>query len=120
MKHWTALLLVVLTALGARAQDEPAPPKTAPIKAAEAFPEPAPVPVPPGPFDLQPCFELAVLRSETLVMRQEDVRVAQARYWQAVGAVLPKVHLLMSEQYRNNAGGGGSSTGVVDSSSGGS
>ena len=34
MKHWTALLLVVLTALGARAQDEPAPAKTTRPKSA--------------------------------------------------------------------------------------
>ena len=72
-------------------------------------PHPAPVPVPPGPFDLQICFELAVLRSETLGMKEEDVKVAQARYWQTVGAIFPKVHVITTERVQNRTSGGGGS-----------
>jgi outer membrane protein len=114
MRLWMAFLLAALTAVAA-AEERPQP-----IKASEAFPEPAPVPVPPGPFNLQTCFELSVLQSETLGMREEDIRIAQARYWQAVGAVLPKVHLLVSETWRNKSGGGGGGgSGVIDSTPGG-
>jgi outer membrane protein len=63
---------------------------------------PAAVPPPPGPFDLQTCYELALLRSETIGMKEEDVRVAQARYWQAVGAVLPNVHFITEESVSNS------------------
>ena len=114
MKGSTAILLATVAVFCAHSEENPAPP----IKAAEAFAEPAPVPVPPGPFDLQTCFELAVLRSETLGMKEEDIRVAQARYWQAVGAVLPKVHLLTSESIRNRSSAGGFSSGVIDTSAG--
>ena len=84
MRHWAVIALALVAAFAVRGENPPDPVKPAPIKAAEAFPDPAPVPVPPGPFDLQTCFELAVLRSETLGMKEEDIRVAQARYWQAV------------------------------------
>jgi len=108
------VLALLVAVCAARAEEKPAV-QPAPVPAVEAFADPAPVPVPPGPFDLQTCFELSVLRSETLGMKEEDIRVAQARYWQAVGAVLPKVHALMSESWRSSAGGGGTS-GVVDTS----
>ncbi len=78
-----------------------------------------PVPVPPGPFDLQTCYELSVLRSETLGMKEEDVKVAQARYWQTVGAILPKVHVITTERVQNRTGGVGSGSFNSDPSSGG-
>jgi outer membrane protein TolC len=113
-----ALALAFLTsgALCFAADDEDAPLPAAPVLPADL--EPAPVPVPAGPFDLQTCFELTVLRSETLGMKEEDIRIAQAQYWQALGGILPKIHLLASESLRNKTGGGGggSSTGVVDTS----
>lgn len=119
MKRCLPILLSLVLLLAARAEDEPSPPKVKTVSAAEAFPTPAAVPVPPGPFDLQICFELAVLRSESLGMKDEDIRVAQARYWQAVGAVLPKVHLLTSERVQNRSSGGNNSGGgVIDTSSG--
>jgi outer membrane protein len=65
-----------------------------------------PVPVPPAPLDLQTCYELAVLRNETIGLREEDIRIAQARYWQAIGAVLPKVHVLASEDLQNKGSSG--------------
>lgn len=106
------LLLSMFLAAAAFGEDKP----KAPIKAEDAFADPAPVPVPPGPFDLQTCFELSVLRSETLGMKEEDIRIAQAQYWQAVSAILPKVHLLVSESLRNKSGSGGGSSGVIDTS----
>jgi outer membrane protein len=78
----------------------------------EKSPSPNPVPVPSAPLDLQTSFELAVLHSETLGMKEEDVRVAQARYWQAIGAALPKVHLLATQRWQNSSG---SSSGLTSS-----
>ncbi|MDD2706609.1 MAG: TolC family protein [Verrucomicrobiae bacterium] len=79
--------------------------------------EPAnPVPVPPEPFDLKTCYELAVLRSDTLGMKEEDIRIAQARYWQAFSGVLPKIHYTTSESIQNMAAGGSSSSGSSSSS----
>jgi len=79
------------------------------------------VPIPPGPLDLQTCFELAVLRSETLGLKEEDIRIAQARYWQAIGSVLPMVHVLASETLQNNPGSfsSGSATTSTDVMDGG-
>ncbi len=80
-----------------------------------------PVPIPPGPFDLQTCFELAVLHSETLGLREEDIRVAQAQYWQAVGTILPKINIITSQQYQNSQGNsstGGGGAIVTDSTGG--
>jgi outer membrane protein len=86
------------------------------LDAVEAKPSSAnPVPIPSAPLDLQTSFELAVLHSETLGMKEEDVRIAQARYWQAVGAALPKVHLLATQRWQNQSSSGGSS---LSSSSG--
>ena len=76
-------------------------------RAAEA---PAPVPPPPGPFSLATCYELAVLRSETLGMKEEDVRVAEARYWQALGSILPHIHSITEQDVQNAAGSSGTSS----------
>ncbi|NUN93212.1 MAG: TolC family protein [Verrucomicrobiae bacterium] len=65
---------------------------------------PAAVPPRPGPYDLLTCYELAVLRSETLGMKEEEVRVAEARYWQAVGGILPQVRSITSEDLQNAPG----------------
>lgn len=71
--------------------------------ATEKSSTPSPVPIPPAPLDLQTAFELAVLHSETLEMKDEDVRVAQAQYWQAIGAALPKVHLSTTERWQTSS-----------------
>jgi outer membrane protein TolC len=94
MRRAPALLLALAAlAAGARAADPPAP-----------------VPPRPGPYDLVTCYELAVLRSETLGMKEEDVRVAEARFWQAVGGILPQVHSITAEDLQNAAGLQGASS----------
>lgn len=44
------------------------------------------------------CYELALLRMETIGLSEEDVRTAQARYREAIGAILPSVKVV-GEQY---------------------
>jgi outer membrane protein len=58
--------------------------------------------------DLARCYQLAVTSSEALGVREAEVRAAEARYWQAVSAVLPKVNLRFNERLQNNAGSGSS------------
>lgn len=60
--------------------------------------------------DLLRCYELALRASESLGIREAEVRAAEARYWQAVGAILPQVSLRLNERLQNNAGGGASRT----------
>lgn len=55
---------------------------------------PTPVPIPVPWLDLERCYELALLHMETAGLSDEDIRVAQARYWQAVGAALPSVKII--------------------------
>lgn len=64
---------------------------------------------PDGPLTLKDCYQLAVIRSDTLGLREQDIKQAQAIYWQAVGAILPNVHLISTETLAN--GGGAASSG---------
>ncbi len=49
-------------------------------------------------LNLATCYELALLRMETIGLSDEDVRIAQARYREAIGAILPSVKVV-GEQY---------------------
>lgn len=69
--------------------------------------DPAKAPKPSGPLTLLDCYQLAVIRSDTLGLREQEVKHAQALYWQAVGTILPNIHLLSSEGLQN----GGSTPG---------
>jgi outer membrane protein len=84
---------------------------------------PTRVPIPLEFLDLKTCYELALLRMETIGLSEEDIRVAQARYWQAVGAILPNIKVVGEQAlYKNRAaafssnsgsfGGGGDATGT--------
>jgi outer membrane protein len=63
---------------------------------------------------LNEAYALALERSESLAINREEIRIAEARYWQAVSAVLPQVSFLGSLRTQNNVGGsiGGDSTGA--------
>lgn len=65
---------------------------------------------PTGPLTLLDCYQLAVIRSETLGLREQEVKHAQALYWQAVGAILPNIHMISNEMLQN---GGGTPSGGV-------
>lgn len=73
------------------------------------------------PLTLRECYALAVERSEALGITAEELRKAEARYWQAVSAVLPQVDLIGTLRVQNNAGGSSSSSSSsgFDSDSGG-
>jgi outer membrane protein len=54
------------------------------------------------PMDLKTCYELAVLKNETLGLRKEDILAAQARYWQAVAAFIPRAEINATDTIQNN------------------
>lgn len=70
---------------------------------AEASPA-VPVPVPVEFLDLKACYELALLRMESVGLSEQDVKVAQARYWQAVGAALPSVKIVGEQAVYSDRG----------------
>lgn len=47
---------------------------------------------------LSSCYELALLRMESIGLSEQEIRIAQARYREAIGAVLPSVKVV-GEQY---------------------
>lgn len=63
---------------------------------------------------LNESYALALERSESLGINREEIKIAEARYWQAVSTVLPQVGFTGSVRTQNNAGGsiGGDSTGT--------
>ncbi|MDL5048414.1 TolC family protein [Oscillatoria amoena NRMC-F 0135] len=65
-----------------------------------------PVPIPVDAFDLKTCYELALLRSETIGMSEADIRVAEARFWQAVSEALPKVKITGNQYFFGDQSGG--------------
>jgi outer membrane protein len=83
---------------------------------------PTPVPIPGGFLNLERCYELALLRMETIGLSEEDIRVAQARYWQAVGAALPSLKIIGEQaiysdrlaSFGVNSPGGGPGTSSID------
>lgn len=62
---------------------------------------------PKGPLTLEACFDLAVLRSETLGLRQEDIRFAQAVYLESIGSALPQIRFTATESFRDRQNFGG-------------
>lgn len=54
--------------------------------------------LPDGPrwdtLNLSSCYELALLRMESIGLSEQEIRIAQARYREAIGAALPSVHVL--------------------------
>ncbi|MDD5262630.1 MAG: TolC family protein [Methylacidiphilales bacterium] len=87
------LFCLALHAAGAETQPPAAVPPTEPRRA---------LPVEPfagQPLNLKTCYELALLRMESVGLRDEDVRVAQARYREAIGAILPNVTLTGNQYF---------------------
>lgn len=41
---------------------------------------------------LQECYELAVMKSETLGMKASEIKVQEALYWQAISTAFPQIH----------------------------
>lgn len=62
---------------------------------------------------LEDAFRQAFARSETLEIREQDIRIAEAHYLQALGTVLPQVQVSASELIQDTApvAGGGDAIG---------
>lgn len=72
-----------------------------------------------APLTLEECYRLALVQSESVQRSSEQVTAAQARYEQALAALLPKVDLFASERFRNSTAFGSTSrSNVTEDSSG--
>lgn len=71
-----------------------------------------PVPETPSALTLAGCYRLALERSETQRIQEEQIEQAEARYRQALGSALPRVHVAGSELIQDVSGIGGGEGGV--------
>lgn len=67
--------------------------------------------VPPRPLSLDDCYRLAVAQSDSLGLREQDIKLAQARYWATLGLILPNVRFLADQEFRDVDGGGSNGSG---------
>ncbi|MDO8526931.1 MAG: TolC family protein [Deltaproteobacteria bacterium] len=49
------------------------------------------------PLTLRDCYELALKQSETVAIQEANIRIAEKKFAQAIGAVLPHIHFKGSE-----------------------
>lgn len=54
-------------------------------------------------MNLQDCYNLALQRSETVAITEQEIAVAQALYTQALGSVLPKLSINVSELLQDSS-----------------
>lgn len=62
----------------------------------------------PAPFDLRACYDLALLKSENLGIKDQEIRAVGARYWQAMGRAFPQVRVILDESFENRKSYGSS------------
>jgi len=61
----------------------------------------------PMPLTLNEAYQRVLVQSETLAVSEEAIRLAEARYWQALSSVLPEINLVFRHRIQSNRGGGG-------------
>ena len=54
-------------------------------------------------MNLQDCYNLALQRSETVAITEQEIAIAQALYTQALGSVLPKLSINVSELLQDSS-----------------
>lgn len=65
-----------------------------------------------GVLTLRESFERALTRSETLAIDEQDIKIAEAHYLQALGTVLPHIEVRANELLQDTAPVSGGDTGV--------
>ena len=53
---------------------------------------------------LDECFHLALARSDSLRVQEQQVKVAEAQYDEAIGTILPNLHVISSERLQDGIG----------------
>lgn len=53
-------------------------------------------------LSLEETYQLAKKQSESLAIRQQDIKIAEARYRQLLGEILPNIHALANQRWRND------------------
>jgi outer membrane protein len=59
---------------------------------------------------LEETYSLALKQSENLQRQVQDIRAAEARYQEAIGALYPNIHALATQRFRNTTSAGGNPT----------
>jgi len=52
---------------------------------------------------LDECFNLALKQNESLKIKEEDIKAAEARYKQALGGILPNLNFLLTETFQDTS-----------------
>ncbi len=55
------------------------------------------------PLSLEDCYRLALQKSERLQIREQDIKVAEAQYRQALSLIYPNLSLQVEQRVRDNA-----------------
>jgi len=87
-----ALVFILGTAEGRAAQDQPAA-KAEPVKAGDQQ----------EVLDLDTCYKLSAVRSDTLAISEKEIEAANARYQQAISALFPTVTFSSQQFFQNRA-----------------
>ncbi|MBF0491674.1 MAG: TolC family protein [Deltaproteobacteria bacterium] len=55
---------------------------------------------------LNDCYQLTLKRSETLKLSEEDIKISEAHFLQALGTILPRINLNYSEFFQDDSSNG--------------
>ena len=66
-----------------------------------------------GPLTLDACYRLALERSESVGLSEEDVRRGEAQYAQLRSGILPSVGFRATEKFQDTAGSPSSANGTL-------
>jgi outer membrane protein len=108
------VLALCIPAPAAAAEPKKSTPAAVPIATTSVIPPATPF-NPATALDRNTCYSLALRRSETLAIQESETRAAEARYWQAVGAILPQVSANATQQWQNAPDNTGASGGAFGS-----
>ena len=52
---------------------------------------------------LQECYELAVMKSESLGMKESEIKIQEALYWQAISTAFPQIHARVTPTWEDQS-----------------
>jgi outer membrane protein len=55
------------------------------------------------PLGLQECYELAVMKSESLGMKESEIKIQEALYWQAISTAFPQIHATATPTWQDQS-----------------
>ncbi|MBL7661627.1 TolC family protein [bacterium] len=96
-KLYVITVIFILTTAGVTfAADQSLPPAKARKEPKQTFTESS-------PFTLDQIYRATLAQSESLKIDEAGIRFAEARYQEAVAAIYPKIHFILTERLRNDS-----------------